>query len=120
MIVWIIDAEQWPRANLRAELIERGYDAVGFVDISAALRNLFQKPDIIVLELRGQALPAGSLEALTATGVPIVLLGGAGELEDPLLRRFQWAATFRRPVRLGDVADLIQRISPLSEPPQPN
>src|SRR5215471_17474158 len=28
-VVWIIDAEQWPRALLRAELIERGFDAVG-------------------------------------------------------------------------------------------
>jgi hypothetical protein len=28
-VVWIIDPDQWPRAMLRAELIERGVDAVG-------------------------------------------------------------------------------------------
>ena len=32
-VIWIIDAEQWPRALLRAELIERGYDAVGYVTV---------------------------------------------------------------------------------------
>ena len=32
-VVWIIDVDQWPRAMLRAELIERGYDAVGYVTV---------------------------------------------------------------------------------------
>src|SRR5689334_9573424 len=36
-VVWIVDAEHWPRAYLRAELIERGYDAVGFVGVREAL-----------------------------------------------------------------------------------
>ena len=35
--VWVIDSEQWPRACLRAELIERGYDAYGFISIGDAL-----------------------------------------------------------------------------------
>jgi len=116
VIIWIIDAEQWPRASLRAELIERGYDAVGFVDIGAALRNVFQKPRVIILELRGQMLTAAALEALTATDIPIVLLGGAAELDDTLVQRFHWAATFRRPVLLGDVADFIQRLVPPENP----
>jgi len=30
-VVSIIDAVQWPRALLRAELIERGFDAVGSI-----------------------------------------------------------------------------------------
>jgi len=57
-VVWIIDSEQWPRACLRAELIERGYDAYGFITIGDALDALSQtaspKPESIVLELRGQ------------------------------------------------------------------
>jgi hypothetical protein len=35
-VVWIIDAEQWPRALLRAELIEAGYEAIGFVRLALA------------------------------------------------------------------------------------
>jgi hypothetical protein len=27
--VWVVDADHWPRAELRALLIERGYDAMG-------------------------------------------------------------------------------------------
>jgi len=38
-ILWVIDSEQ-PRALLRAELIERGYDPYGFITISDALDSL--------------------------------------------------------------------------------
>jgi len=33
-LIWIIDAEQWPRVLLRAELIERGFDG-GAVELNA-------------------------------------------------------------------------------------
>ena len=39
-ILWVIDSEQWPRAMLRAELIERGYDPYGFITIGDALDSL--------------------------------------------------------------------------------
>src|SRR5438105_15757625 len=52
-VIWIIDADHWPRALLRAELIERGYDAVGFVTDDDAVRVIPQRrPDVIVVELR--------------------------------------------------------------------
>ena len=38
-VVWIVDADHWPRAELRALLIERGYDAIGFESlVDAVLR----------------------------------------------------------------------------------
>ena len=56
--VWIIDDQQWPRAALRAELLERGYEAVGFRRVLHALARLEEadvaRPAVVVLELRGQ------------------------------------------------------------------
>src|SRR2546427_10879771 len=37
-VVLVVLPEQWPRALLRAELIERGYDAVGAPDLRTAFR----------------------------------------------------------------------------------
>ena len=60
IVIWIIDNEQWPRAYLRAELIERGYEALGFEKLSHGLselnRAVMKKPQIIVLELKGQRI----------------------------------------------------------------
>ena len=51
--VWIVSADQWPRAYLRAELIERGYDAVGFVTMKDALIRLMlarsRRPALLVV-----------------------------------------------------------------------
>src|SRR5262249_50523834 len=38
--VWIVDGEQWPRACLCAELIERGLDGRGFVTLQDAVDAL--------------------------------------------------------------------------------
>ena len=66
VIVWIVDSEHWPRACLRAELIERGYDAVGFLELEKALAAIrapdLRKPRAIVLELRDQVLSPPTLE----------------------------------------------------------
>ena len=111
-VVWIIDSEQWPRACLRAELIERGYDAYGFITIRDALewfaRLASAKPECIVLELRGQKLTDQLVQAIRSLQVPIVALGGSAELNEPLIKEEQWAV-LRRPVSLGTIADVIQK-----------
>ena len=60
LVIRIIGNEQWPRACLRAELIERGYAALGFERLFHALselnRAVMKKAQIIVLELRGQKI----------------------------------------------------------------
>ena len=38
--IWIVGADHWPRALLRAELIERGYDATGFPTLEDAVTRL--------------------------------------------------------------------------------
>ena len=114
VIVWIVDSEQWPRACLRAELIERGYDAVGFLELDKAMAAVqgsdLRKPRAIVLELRDQVLTPSALEALTDSKIPVIALASVLELNDPLVRDFAWAAVLSRPFALGDVADAVERV----------
>ena len=75
-VVWIIDAEHWPRALLRAELIERGYDAAGFVTVDDAERAIPARwPDAIVIELR--TVSRNEAERLMGTSVPVIAIAGA-------------------------------------------
>jgi len=108
-VIWIIDAEQWPRAMLRAELIERGYDAVGYATARDAIESyLDRKPDAIFVELRGQ--PMDLVARLLHAGVPVLVAGGAVELHD--LPDGKWAAVMRRPVSLGEIANAIASAAP--------
>src|SRR5438067_9058933 len=83
-VVWVIDSEQWPRACLRAELIERGYDACGFIRINDALDALLQgtspKPTVLILESRDQTMSDDAIRAIRDLGVPTILLAGNAEL----------------------------------------
>jgi len=104
MVIWIIDAEQWPRALLRAELIERGYDAVGYITVRDAIDSLpWRKPEAIVVDLRGQPMPL--VERLPKIGVPVIVVGGVPEIND--LPQSDWATVLHRPVSLGDIADAV-------------
>jgi DNA-binding response OmpR family regulator len=103
-VVWIIDAEHWPRALLRAELIERGFDAVGYETVRDAIDSYpLRPPDAIVVELRGQ--PLALVERLTKIKVPIVILASAPEINE--LPSGEWAAVMRRPVSIGEVVDRV-------------
>jgi riboflavin biosynthesis pyrimidine reductase len=117
-VLWIVDSEQWPRACLRAELIERGYDPYGFIAIADALNSLSRStsrnPEALVLELRGQNLTPEVIETIRNLGIPTILLGGNPELNDPLIKQHQWNAVLRRPFSLGTVADLVQTIVPVT------
>ena len=112
--VWIVDSQQWPRACLRAELIERGYDAIGYVEIDQALAAMTSpgrpRPRVLVVELKDQVLAPSILESLADSNVPAIAVAGTLELNHPLVRDFNWAALLRRPVTLGSVADAVERI----------
>src|SRR5687767_15496075 len=89
-IVWIIDAQQWPRACLRAELIERGLEAVGYTDLpdaAAALRHAgTSRPAVVVLELRDQAIERRLLDELMQGNIRVILLVGAVEANEQTVR----------------------------------
>ena len=103
-VIWVIDAEHWPRALLRGELIERGFDAVGYETVHDAIESLpWRRPDAIVVDLRGQAMP--QIEKLPRVGVPVVVIGGVPEVNE--LPSAAWAVVLRRPVSIGEVAQAV-------------
>ena len=118
-IIWIIDNNHWERANLRAVLIECGYEVEGFVDISHALLMLYgekvEKPGVIVLEIKNLQYRGAELDELFRIGVPVILLSGVYE-EMELARGHQWAAVLRRPFTIGQVAQAAARLAGPSTP----
>jgi hypothetical protein len=112
--IWIVSAQHWPRAYLRAELIERGFDAVGYANLSTALAALDTPgaalPALIVLELCDLSLTRNESDVLAQANIPVVLLGGAAELRSDLVEGFARAATLQRPYTVGQVADLLQNL----------
>ena len=112
-VVWIIDGEQRPRANLRALLLDRGFDAVGFEEIGGGMVTLkeahLRKPRIIVLELHALSPSEEELNALAHLSVPIVALAGAVELTQQWVKDFNWAALIQRPVTIGQIADTVEK-----------
>lgn len=104
-VVWIIDADQWPRAMLRAELIERGFDAVGYPTVGDAIESLLMRPpNAIVVDLRGQA--PRLVERLLSIGVPVLVIEGTAEIND--LPEGAWSAILRRPVSIGEIAAAVE------------
>ncbi|HEY8133964.1 MAG TPA: hypothetical protein VII12_18960 [Thermoanaerobaculia bacterium] len=102
--IWIIDPEQWPRAFLRAEMIERGHDAVGYLSVEDALRNIRSRfPDVVVVELRD--VSREDIARLFQIGVPVI---GIASLPEPeWLLDFKWGALLRRPISVGEIADAV-------------
>ena len=111
--VWIIDAEQWPRASLRAELIERGHEAVGFVTALDALTRLAlrrEPPALAVIDLGGRPSSSKQLDVLLGAGFPVLAIGGAAAWATASLRARPWAAFLRRPLTVGAIADEVERL----------
>jgi len=113
-VIWIIDRQQWPRAYLRIELIERGFDAIGFIGLSEVMAALndpnYPKPRLIVLELCDLSFTRDELDTLARAGLPMIALGGLVELDEELVRSFRWAAVMRRPFTIGEVADVVEEL----------
>ncbi|HTB59970.1 MAG TPA: hypothetical protein VLC06_18990 [Polyangia bacterium] len=111
--VWIVDSDHWPRAYLRAELIERGYDAEGFVTLTELLVRLAlapARPALVVIDLQGQEWNDRQLEHLLGDDFPVMAIGGATEWADERLRPRRWARFLRRPLTIGAIADEIGRL----------
>jgi hypothetical protein len=114
--ILVVSGEQWPRALLRAQLHEAGYDAIGASTLSRALRY---PPDdvkrgpvrLIVLDSGAAAAEPEALEHARQRypGVAFVLVHRAGAVPPG-----PWAATLRRPVTIGDIVATVRRLVPLA------
>jgi hypothetical protein len=110
-LVWLIATERGPRAALRAELIERGYDAVGFETLrDAVLTGRLPgapRPAVVTIDLHEQLADEALLDALFALGARVIAVAGTAETSDARLRARPWAAWLRRPITLGAIADAV-------------
>jgi DNA-binding response OmpR family regulator len=122
--VLIISDDQWLRAGLRAELRERGYDAVGARDVAEALG--FGRPDpdrgpvaliLVDQEALGSELAVSMLARVQARlGSPSLVLIAPGNRQ---AAQGDWAAVLRRPLTIGEIADHVQRAMPEGRAPGP-
>jgi hypothetical protein len=115
-VVWVIDADHWPRACLRAELMERGFEVIGFEGMSRALsalrHGLYERPFAMVIDLHRLAFQPKEREALTRIAALKVLLGGTVELDEAWIKEAGWTMVMRRPFTIGDVADAVEGLEP--------
>ena len=115
-IVWIVWAEQWPRADLRAELIERGYHAVGFVSLEDALARLVKPgvapPALLLIVLDGHPVSERQLALCARKQLKVALSGGKIALQAPSLQAFPAAAVLPFPITLGELASAVERLVP--------
>jgi hypothetical protein len=109
-IIWIIDSEQWPRALLRAELIERGFDAVGYLTTADALATIGQRPPhSVIIELGG--LSRHDVAPLFDIGVPVIGIAGAAEANQRWIVEFPWFALLYRPVSIGEIVSKLDGLA---------
>jgi CheY-like chemotaxis protein len=117
--ILLVMPQQWPRALLRAELRERGYDAAGARDLMEALSERKSAAGPVRLILIDQnALAQGDADLLHELvnrlpahhpGAAVVLLAGTmhKEPEGP------WQQVLRRPMSISDIVTAVQRAVPL-------
>ena len=117
--VLVVMPAQWPRALLRAELRERGYDAAGARDLLEALSEDEPAEGPVRLILIDQdALTQGDAQLLRDLvhrlvehhpAATVVLLAGTmhKEPEGP------WQQVLRRPMSISDIVTAVQLAVPL-------
>jgi AmiR/NasT family two-component response regulator len=112
-VVWIISNHHWPRAYIRAELIERGFDAIGFEETSSALAAFRSRqtaqPDLIVLDLQEQQTHQSEIEKLTSLNIPVIALMSSAEWNQEAFRKYAWTTVIRRPFTIGDACNLVEK-----------
>lgn len=112
--ILIVMAAQWPRALLRAELREAGYDALGARDLDEALTYPSEEAGrgpIRLIILDQAVIPSGNDPRLTS------LLHKHPEAESVLIAGAllplppgQWSQVIRHPTT---IAEIIQTVHPL-------
>lgn len=110
--VWIISTQQWPRAFIRAELIERGFNARGFEEAGQAVAALGERirPLVIIVDLRQLSPTRIHLQNLAHKQIPMVALGGEMELEQPLVKEVHWTAVLKLPFTIRDVCAVVEKL----------
>ncbi len=116
--VWVISSQRWPRAYIRGELLEAGYEAEGFESIPTVGADGKSRPApaVVVVDLFGLPAPSADLRRLALLGAPLLLLGGAMDLDRTAARSIHPAAILRRPFTVREVVEAVRRLHPPGTP----
>jgi len=119
-VVWVISGQRWPRAYMRGELLEAGYEAEGMEEIpppgAAGVGDARAAPAVVIVDLFGLPARSADLRRLARTGAPLLLLGGAMDLDRTAAHAVQPAAVLRRPFTIREVVDAVRRLCPPGPP----
>ena len=114
--ILVVSGKQWPRALLRAQLGEEGYDAIGAGTLARALRYPPEDAErgpvrVIVVDSGAAAATPAALERARQRypDVAFVLVHRAGAVPAG-----PWAATLQRPVTIGDIVATVRRLVPVA------
>jgi hypothetical protein len=109
--------DQWPRALLRAALLDAGYDAVGARSVSEGLAQPASDPArgplrLVIVDRPALGHEASAVaELLRLHGSPIaLLLAPAGEATPA----GPWQQVIHRPISIGGIISTIQTLVPLA------
>lgn len=115
--VLLLIEDQWPRALLRAALLEAGYDAVGARSLGEALGYPANVPDrgplrVVVVDQQVLRAEDATLlpQLLRREGEPVAVLLASATAVNP---EGPWRLVLRRPLTIGDVVREIQSLAPL-------
>lgn len=122
--ILLVMPEHWPRALLRAELIERGYDVVGTPDLAAALLVRPVEKDrapvrVIAIDQDVLVEPQSRLLDLLVCRHrnPRLVLLARAQLERP---PGAWEEVVHRPALIGEIAAAVERaLRTADQPPSP-
>src|SRR5262245_9164442 len=108
----LISADWKPRALIRAQLLEEGYDVVAtdeWSDARRALRSM-KKPKMLIVDLEDLAEPAAVLHEAGQYLDPdrVIVLGGLGTLPAADIEA-QGFRVIARPFAISDVVDEAAR-----------
>ena len=114
--VLIVMDEQWPRALLRAAMLEAGYDAVGARSLAEALGYPAKDPDrgpvrLVIVDdhaVKGDGVPSITL-VLSRHGNPATLLLARATQSVP---EGPWQRVLRRPCSVGDIVAAVRDLLP--------
>jgi CheY-like chemotaxis protein len=112
--VLLVLPDQWPRALLRAELREEGYDAVGARSLEEAMVYRPELPErgrVRLLLVDGSEVSEAALaDLLTRHGNPPAVLLAHTAQEIP---QGPWVRVLRRPVSIAELARVVRELVPL-------
>jgi hypothetical protein len=109
----LLGAEWQPRALLRAQFLEEGFDVVATDTWPAVRRQLRpgSKPQLAIVDLRGLPDPERVLDELRLLMKPhrVLVIAALGTVEPAVIERLGFSVV-SRPAAIGDVVAVAARV----------